>query len=312
LGIPQGATNEVVSYFGGNVSIGTTSPSTTLNVNGTFSVTNTTGTQGLYQDASGNVGIGTTSPTGKLTISQDNSVPSSSGSNIGALDLTHPTSGGISMITFKSTVNWPTDGGYIAYFDDNNNYNYWGDSNENSALVIGVTNDGKASTSDVVALKSPAAVIVDSPNLLVPSGNVGIGTTSPGNKLHVESTRQATVSSANAAARIGGNDVYIFMGSLSASPWSTWIQSLRYSDDAVFPLALNPNGGNVGIGTTSPSYKLHVVGDMFLSGTLYDLAEYISVKDNNFIEPGDVVIIDNSSNILFNNSKSFNNLLGDS
>ncbi|MDZ7587167.1 MAG: hypothetical protein U0946_05385, partial [Patescibacteria group bacterium] len=91
--------------------------------------------------------------------------------------------------------------------------------------------------------------------------NVGIGTASPSNKLTVESARQATVSSANAAARIGGSDVYTYMGSMSGTPWATWIQSMRTSDDLAFPLLLNPKGSTVGIGTTNPQGKLQIVGD---------------------------------------------------
>lgn len=104
---------------------------------------------------------------------------------------------------------------------------------------------------------SPAGVIYIKSN-----GNVGIGTSSPLNKLSVERERQATVSSANAAARIGGSDVYTYFGSLSNSPYATWIQAMRVSDDGVFPLVLNPSGGNIGIGTgvANPTSKLTVAG----------------------------------------------------
>lgn len=55
----------------------------------------------------------------------------------------------------------------------------------------------------------------------------------------------------------------LFMGASSASPFGTWLQS---TDAAVlgnwYPLLLNPNGGNVGIGTASPvaSAKLTLGG----------------------------------------------------
>jgi predicted nucleic acid-binding Zn-ribbon protein len=81
---------------------------------------------------------------------------------------------GKTVIKFNSSVNYGSDYGYIEYDDDNNAYNYWGDSNENSALIIGVENDGKNTVSDVVVLKSPASVIVDSKDLIfkdISSGN---------------------------------------------------------------------------------------------------------------------------------------------
>jgi len=49
-----------------------------------------------------------------------------------------------------------------------------------------------------------------------------------------------------------------------------WIQSRDKNDYSVnYPLVLNPNGGNVGIGTTSPSpdAKLHI--NSSLSTSLY-------------------------------------------
>jgi len=112
----------------------------------------------------GNVGIGTTSPNGKLQI-QENGVLSATDGNV---VLYHPSSGSYSSIVFPSRVNYGSDYGYIAYYDDNNNYDYWGGSSENSALVIGVQNDGRNSVSDVVVLKSPASVIVDAPELRAP------------------------------------------------------------------------------------------------------------------------------------------------
>ena len=116
----------------------------------------------------GNVGIGTTNPKGKLQI-QENGVLSATDGN---LVLYHPSSGSYSSIVFPSRVNYGSDYGYIAYYDDNNNYDYWGGSSENSALVIGVQNDGRNSVSDVVVLKSPASVIVDAPELRAPNGDV--------------------------------------------------------------------------------------------------------------------------------------------
>ena len=77
------------------------------------------------------------------------------------------TAGGNVAIRFDSNQNYNSDYGWIKYFDDNNTYNKWGDGAENSALVIGVTNDGQNSDSDVVALESPAGIFLNAPDVYV-------------------------------------------------------------------------------------------------------------------------------------------------
>lgn len=99
------------------------------------------------------------------------------------------------------------------------------------------------------------------------NGNVGIGTTSPANKLHVvggSGLPATSGTSQTAGYRISGQtgtttvlDMGIFNGT-----GSSWIQSTDSTNLATnWNLLLNPNGGNVGIGTTTPGYKLVVNGD---------------------------------------------------
>ncbi|MNW28272.1 hypothetical protein D3C74_50940 [compost metagenome] len=74
-----------------------------------------------------------------------------------------------SGIWFQSRSNGASDFATVRYFDDINSYAYWGDSSENSALIIEVGNDGRNASSDVVVLKSPAAVIIDSDGFRIPT-----------------------------------------------------------------------------------------------------------------------------------------------
>jgi hypothetical protein len=63
----------------------------------------------------------------------------------------------------------------------------------------------------------------------------------------------------NSAARIGGSDVHLHIASLSATGnFAVALQSGRQSDNASFPMALQPNGGNVGIGTLTAGSTLTI------------------------------------------------------
>ena len=99
------------------------------------------------------------------------------------------------------------------------------------------------------------------------SGNVGIGTTSPSTKLHVEGTTKitgdTTLGTTSSAflqmLRAGAN--YIAASNASGE--------LRFRTGGSSDRMTITSGGNVGIATTSPSYKLDVTGEGRFTGALY-------------------------------------------
>lgn len=111
-------------------------------------------TEHMRVAATGNVGIGTNAPQSRLTIYEPSG--QSGAPQSGTLTLQHGNPGGASSIVFPSAQNPGSDFGAISYLD-----NLGTPGGEKSALVLSTNNDA------------------DDHILLLPSGNVGIGTTNP-------------------------------------------------------------------------------------------------------------------------------------
>ena len=107
-----------------------------------------------------------------------------------------------------------------------------------------------------------------------PNGNVGIGTIAPGSKVHIvglSSGMPSTTGSSQSGGkvlRLGGKKdgtpgPVLDLG--TAGDKGFWLQSTNPDDlKNNYPLLLNPNGGNVGIGTTEPGHALEVHGALKL------------------------------------------------
>lgn len=109
-------------------------------------------------------------------------------------------------------------------------------------------------------------------NIHFNTGNVGIGDATPDNKLTIRGTHStASASAYNGLLLIHDetNSVAPHLGasvSYDGGNQHAWFQVS--SSSGAFPLALQPAGGQVGIGITNPSSLLHVNGDAALNGKL--------------------------------------------
>jgi hypothetical protein len=116
------------------------------------------------------------------------------------------------------------------------------------------------------------------------SGSVGIGITNPSALLHIYSSDQnmasdAATSYTYAKFRLepfNTSTVGISMGLIS--PNVNYIQT-SYSNGSSAPLVINPYGGNVGIGTTSPGYRLDVNGAANFASSITATALSLSNTD---------------------------------
>jgi hypothetical protein len=204
-------------------------------------------------DYQGNVGINKANPSYKLDVEGDvrlggteaQNYPIKMGRDNNAVYL-----GGPNINTIN--VAWDTDADYNMHL---NYVGYAGGVTQFRNLVI---NDGKQG--HIATFKGS-------------TGNVGIGTDLPFSKLTVSrpGINEGTISfddqANNAHLTLAGTDslVRLQLGTYNNGNYGGWIQA-SYDNGGVNygtePLILNPQGGNVGIGTTSPGEKLEVNGNI--------------------------------------------------
>lgn len=228
----------------GNVGIGTTSPQALLGLQGSIGVNSSQ----LYLAANGTVSIGTTSPTTVLDLWGSNA--STYAANSFAASVTGNGNGsGSRLVNANTTAN--NGVGLIFSGVDT------GGNTVNAAGITGVftSHTAGAVSSDIVFQNRNAGMIGETMRI-TSSGNVGIGTTTPLSNflLDVNGTIGSLSNTNNAEAY------------LSSGPGYGILQAGNAINSLTNPLALNPNGGNVGIGTTSPSQNLSVAGNGYFTG----------------------------------------------
>ena len=105
------------------------------------------------------------------------------------------------------------------------------------------------------------------------NSNVGIGTSSPANRLHVNS------SGSDLVAKFESTDAAAYI-SLKDSSTSNDLHGIGANGDNLALYSNNAermridSNGRVGIGTSSPSQEFHVVGDIYATGRLLSDPDY--------------------------------------
>jgi hypothetical protein len=200
----------------------------------------------LLVENTGNVGIGTIYPQSKLHVNNSSTTGTvlitgvgESTSTIGALNFRHITynTATVASVECRRTVD------------------------DAVGQLVFTTAPGSA---------SPAVDRM----IITADGKIGIGTVIPTANLHVYSGSNYGSPSLSADTynlfKIGtALSPELAFGSYSASPYAMWLQTKTTANNGTYwPLAINPLGGNVGIGTSAPSALLHVNGNTYVSGTL--------------------------------------------
>ena len=346
-GFTDGNTEFTTATFleNGNVGIGTDTPSNPLTVVGVDSVgiddyilhngdsntkfgfpsndsfkIRTAGSDRFYINSSGNVGIGTTSPITKLHIDEaGTSLPAlymetarygisvigdgtsnsqyllNLQSNGGSTDVMRVQSSGNVGIGTTSPdailhLKGSTDNTEVKIDTDNNALGddalikFNGARAQVGWIDAAVTLTDGGGNKDIKLKVNTGSVFLQTNNTtrltIADGGNVGIGTTSPSQRAVVSGPDTApslnTTSVSSASLLVSNSDTGYGTYFGSTANGIGLIQQRRQTSETYYDLSLNPYGGNVGIGTSSPSHKLDVTG----SARLIDSSPTLTLQDS--------------------------------
>lgn len=145
-----------------------------------------------------------------------------------------------------------------------------------SVRIRGIAEENFSDTSKAAKLcfETTATTTATSTERMCIAGNgrVGVNVSTPLQRLHVLDTSASPATSGTSQtgiARFAGDATNTLdIGAYSASPFGLWLQGTNVGSlGTTYPLILNPNGGNIGIGMTNPTSTLHVTGTLAVTST---------------------------------------------
>jgi hypothetical protein len=269
------------NYIAGNVGIGTLSPSASLHISGSsgsvlFEIDSSAQQNILYVSGSGNIGVGTSSPAYKLDVNGVARVGASGAS--GQLYIKGLAGLGQYVYLDDGATVWSLVGGGNSAIQENgiNRFSVRAGGN----VGIGITTPtqitsrlqvrGSGTTSATTAFRVEDANASGS-MVVLDNGFVGINTGSAQFNLDVNGTTKTSglifstgyfsgilYATTNAAVQSAGEpNIHKYSGGLLSNAGATG--DLYYYTGGLERLRITTTG-NVGIGTTAPTAKLHVSG----------------------------------------------------